>query len=90
MYFVFQGNCTWVCGGRRVVLQRTRLSELREAERLVLRKVALAKLQALHLGVTLRLPPGQSISLFTRSQLPYFETHLEGLSPCLEACLLLA
>ncbi|KAK3927087.1 Rho GTPase-activating protein 6 [Frankliniella fusca] len=52
-----QGSCTWSCGGRRVQLpESTPLLQLSEVERQVLQKVALAKLQALNLGVAIRIP----------------------------------
>ncbi|CAL7936435.1 unnamed protein product [Xylocopa violacea] len=56
-----QGKCTWAgTGGRRVTLQDTSLRSLSEIERKVLRKVAVAKLQALNLGVHIR-PPSESL-----------------------------
>ncbi|XP_012282265.1 uncharacterized protein LOC105700706 isoform X2 [Orussus abietinus] len=52
-----QGKCTWAgTGGRRVTLQDTPLRVLSEVERKVLCKVAVAKLQALNLGVHIRPP----------------------------------
>lgn len=45
--------------GRQVTLQDTTLLQLTEVERRVLQKVALAKLQALNLGVTVRIPSGK-------------------------------
>ncbi|XP_034237562.1 uncharacterized protein LOC117643033 [Thrips palmi] len=52
-----QGNCTWSSGSRRVQLaESTPLLQLSEVERQVLQKVALAKLQALNLGVAIRVP----------------------------------
>ncbi|KOC60440.1 Rho GTPase-activating protein 6 [Habropoda laboriosa] len=56
-----QGKCTWAgTGGRRVTLQDTSLRSLSEIERKVLCKVAVAKLQALNLGVHIR-PPSESL-----------------------------
>ncbi|XP_071863028.1 rho GTPase activating protein at 102A isoform X2 [Bombus fervidus] len=56
-----QGKCTWAgTGGRRVTLQDTPLRSLSEIERKVLCKVAVAKLQALNLGVHIR-PPSESL-----------------------------
>ncbi|XP_052123709.1 uncharacterized protein LOC113207232 isoform X2 [Frankliniella occidentalis] len=52
-----QGSCTWSSGSRRVQLaETTPLLQLSEVERQVLQKVALAKLQALNLGVAIRIP----------------------------------
>ncbi|XP_078049076.1 rho GTPase activating protein at 102A [Augochlora pura] len=57
-----QGKCTWAgTSGRRVTLQDTPLRSLSEVERKVLCKVAVAKLQALNLGVHIR-PPSESLS----------------------------
>ncbi|XP_014606230.1 PREDICTED: uncharacterized protein LOC106787951 [Polistes canadensis] len=56
-----QGKCTWAgTGGRRVTLQDTSLRSLSEIERKVLCRVAVAKLQALNLGVHIR-PPSESL-----------------------------
>ncbi|XP_014473881.1 PREDICTED: uncharacterized protein LOC106744012 [Dinoponera quadriceps] len=56
-----QGKCTWAgTAGRRVTLQDTQLRTLSEIERKVLCKVAVAKLQALNLGVHIR-PPSESV-----------------------------
>ncbi|KAK9305229.1 hypothetical protein QLX08_003666 [Tetragonisca angustula] len=56
-----QGKCTWAgTSGRRVTLQDTSLRSLSEIERKVLCKVAVAKLQALNLGVHIR-PPSESL-----------------------------
>ncbi|XP_076675736.1 rho GTPase activating protein at 102A isoform X2 [Andrena cerasifolii] len=56
-----QGKCTWAgTAGRRVTLQNTPLRSLSEIERKVLCKVAVAKLQALNLGVHIR-PPSESL-----------------------------
>ncbi|XP_012534160.1 uncharacterized protein LOC105835425 isoform X2 [Monomorium pharaonis] len=55
-----QGKCTWAgTGSRRVTLQDTSLRTLSDIERKVLCKVAVAKLQALNLGVHIR-PPSES------------------------------
>ncbi|XP_047112193.1 uncharacterized protein LOC124788950 [Schistocerca piceifrons] len=52
-----QGNCTWSnVSGRQVQLSDVPLLQLSEPERLVLAQVALAKLRALNLGVTVRVP----------------------------------
>ncbi|KAG5347403.1 RHG06 protein, partial [Acromyrmex charruanus] len=56
-----QGKCTWAgTGSRRVTLQDTSLRTLSDIERKVLCKVAVAKLQALNLGVHIR-PPCESL-----------------------------
>ncbi|XP_076620611.1 rho GTPase activating protein at 102A isoform X2 [Colletes latitarsis] len=56
-----QGKCMWAgTAGRRVTLQDTPLRSLSEVERKVLCKVAVAKLQALNLGVHIR-PPSESL-----------------------------
>ncbi|XP_066997768.2 uncharacterized protein [Anabrus simplex] len=52
-----QGRCTWTSvSGRTVTLTDTSLLQLSEPEAQVLHQVALAKLQALNLGVTIRVP----------------------------------
>uniref|UniRef100_A0A1B6E243 Rho-GAP domain-containing protein n=1 Tax=Clastoptera arizonana TaxID=38151 RepID=A0A1B6E243_9HEMI len=52
-----QGNCMWTnVTGKSVTLSDTSLLNLTEIERKVLQKVALAKLQALNLGVNIRIP----------------------------------
>ncbi|XP_050464805.1 uncharacterized protein LOC126858485 [Cataglyphis hispanica] len=57
-----QGKCTWAgTGNRRVTLQDTPLRTLSDIERKVLCKVAVAKLQALNLGVHIR-PPSETLS----------------------------
>lgn len=62
--FFFQGKCTWAgTAGRRVTLQDTPLRSLSEIERKVLCKVAVAKLQALNLGVHIRPPSGKSFMI---------------------------
>ncbi|XP_057319246.1 uncharacterized protein LOC130663795 [Microplitis mediator] len=56
-----QGKCTWAgTSGRRVTLQDIPLRVLSEVERKVLCRVAVAKLQALNLGVHIR-PPSESL-----------------------------
>lgn len=61
---VFQGHCTWAnVSGRQVTLTDTSLLTLCELERRMLQKVAVAKLQALNLGVTVRIPSGKCISV---------------------------
>lgn len=55
-----QGKCTWAgTGSRRVTLQDTSLRALSDIEKKVLCKVAVAKLQALNLGVHIRPPSGK-------------------------------
>ncbi|XP_063911660.1 rho GTPase-activating protein 6-like isoform X3 [Zophobas morio] len=52
-----QGGCVWSnLTGRQVVLGVTTLLQLTDVERKVLQKVALAKLQALNLGVAIKVP----------------------------------
>ncbi|XP_065158783.1 uncharacterized protein RhoGAP102A [Atheta coriaria] len=52
-----KGSCCWnSVTGKQVVLTDTPLQQLSEIERKVLQKVALAKLQALNLGVTVKIP----------------------------------
>ncbi|KAG8311069.1 Rho GTPase-activating protein 6 [Homalodisca vitripennis] len=52
-----QGNCQWTnVAGRTITLGDTSLLHLSDIERRVLQKVALAKLQALNLGVAIRIP----------------------------------
>jgi hypothetical protein len=48
--------------GRQVTLTDTSLLALCELERRMLQKVAIAKLQALNLGVAVRIPSGTYIS----------------------------
>ncbi|XP_025835981.1 uncharacterized protein LOC108739746 isoform X2 [Agrilus planipennis] len=58
-----QGNCTWNnVTGRQVLLNDTTLLQLSEVERRVLRQVALAKLQALNLGVNIKIPTDSTSS----------------------------
>ncbi|KAG5885856.1 hypothetical protein JTB14_035876 [Gonioctena quinquepunctata] len=55
-----QGSCVWNnVTGRQVILSDTSLLHLTEIERKVLQKVAIAKLQALNLGVTVK-PPSEN------------------------------
>ncbi|KAG8224801.1 hypothetical protein J437_LFUL002246 [Ladona fulva] len=55
------GGCRWNCieTGRQVRLTDTNLLMISEVERRVLQKVALAKLQALNLGASVRVPTGE-------------------------------
>ncbi|XP_015593201.1 uncharacterized protein LOC107266824 [Cephus cinctus] len=56
-----QGKCTWAgASGRKVTLQDTPLRVLSDVERKVLCQVAVAKLQALNLGVHIR-PPNETL-----------------------------
>ncbi|XP_076175535.1 rho GTPase activating protein at 102A isoform X3 [Ptiloglossa arizonensis] len=65
-----QGKCMWAgTAGRRVTLQDTSLRSLSEIERKVLCKVAVAKLQALNLGVHIR-PPSESLGSSTVATKP--------------------
>ncbi|XP_056640965.1 uncharacterized protein LOC130447933 [Diorhabda sublineata] len=52
-----QGSCIWGnTSGRQVILGDTSLLNLTDIERKVLQKVAIAKLQALNLGVNIKVP----------------------------------
>ncbi|XP_060531686.1 uncharacterized protein LOC132705231 [Cylas formicarius] len=52
-----RGSCVWnSINGRQVVLGDTNLLHLTEIERKVLQKVSIAKLQALNLGVAVKIP----------------------------------
>lgn len=65
LFCIFKGKCTWAgTNGRRVTLQDTSLRVLSEVERKVLCRVAVAKLQALNLGVHIRPPSGKSRILY--------------------------
>lgn len=60
IFLSLQGSCCWnSVTGKQVVLTDTPLQQLSEIERKVLQKVALAKLQALNLGVTVKIPSGK-------------------------------
>jgi hypothetical protein len=60
-----QGGCVWSSlTGRQVILGATTLLQLTDVERKVLQKVALAKLQALNLGVAIKVPSGITYFLF--------------------------
>lgn len=57
---LLKGGCVWSnVTGRQVVLTDTTLLNLTEVERKVLQKVALARLQALNLGVAVKIPSGK-------------------------------
>ncbi|XP_021919364.1 uncharacterized protein LOC110829683 isoform X2 [Zootermopsis nevadensis] len=59
-----QGHCTWTnVTGRQVTLTDTSLLTLCELERRMLQKVAVAKLQALNLGVSVRIPSEAVVSV---------------------------
>lgn len=59
-FALFKGGCVWTSvTGRQVVLGDTTLLNLTEVERKVLQKVALARLQALNLGVAVKIPSGK-------------------------------
>lgn len=45
--------------GKQVVLGDTTLLQLSDIERKILQKVALAKLQALNLGINIKIPTGE-------------------------------
>ncbi|XP_069704355.1 uncharacterized protein [Periplaneta americana] len=59
-----QGHCCWTnVTGRQVTLTDTSLLSLCELERRMLQKVAVAKLQALNLGVAVRIPSETVVSV---------------------------
>ncbi|XP_066146671.1 uncharacterized protein RhoGAP102A [Euwallacea fornicatus] len=67
-----RGNCVWnSVSGRQVILQDTNLLHLTEVERKVLQKVAIAKLQALNLGVTVKVPTENVGSVPAKKRRPY-------------------
>ncbi|XP_071452495.1 uncharacterized protein RhoGAP102A isoform X2 [Hetaerina americana] len=69
-----QGDCRWNCvdTNRQVSLGDTNLLMLSEVERRVLQKVALAKLQALNLGASVRIPTGEeAIAVAKPRRRPY-------------------
>ncbi|XP_011641026.1 uncharacterized protein LOC105429617 [Pogonomyrmex barbatus] len=71
-----QGKCTWAgTGGRRVTLQETSLRTLSDIERKILCKVAVAKLQALNLGVHIR-PPNESLGTGSATTKPKRRAYL--------------
>ncbi|KAL7286588.1 hypothetical protein TKK_0019215 [Trichogramma kaykai] len=71
-----QGKCTWAgTSGRRVTLQDTPLRQLSDIERKILSVVAVAKLQALNLGVQIR-PPAESLSGGSSSSKPKRRAYL--------------
>ncbi|XP_034935708.1 uncharacterized protein [Chelonus insularis] len=71
-----QGKCTWAgTGGRRVTLQDIPLRVLSEVEQKVLCKVAVAKLQALNLGVHIR-PPSETLGSSSVSNKPKRRAYL--------------
>uniref|UniRef100_A0A0C9QV41 Arhgap6 protein n=1 Tax=Fopius arisanus TaxID=64838 RepID=A0A0C9QV41_9HYME len=71
-----QGKCTWAgSSGRRVTLQDIPLRALSEVERKVLCRVAVAKLQALNLGVHIR-PPSESLGTGSISNKPKRRAYL--------------
>ncbi|XP_063991807.1 uncharacterized protein Rhogap102a [Diachasmimorpha longicaudata] len=71
-----QGKCTWAgTNGRRVTLQDIPLRALSEVERKVLCRVAVAKLQALNLGVHIR-PPNESLGTGSISNKPKRRAYL--------------
>ncbi|RZF47061.1 hypothetical protein LSTR_LSTR011798 [Laodelphax striatellus] len=69
-----QGNCVWTnVTGRSVTVEDTPLLQLTDVERRLLQKVALAKLQALNLGVAIRTP---SEAVSSTVQKPKRRAHL--------------
>ncbi|KAK9875866.1 hypothetical protein WA026_009653 [Henosepilachna vigintioctopunctata] len=70
--WVPQGNCVWnSVTGRQVILDDTTLLQLSEIERKVLQKVAIAKLQALNLGVAIKIPSECSEPVTPKKKRPY-------------------
>ncbi|ERL92845.1 hypothetical protein D910_10152, partial [Dendroctonus ponderosae] len=66
------GSCVWnSLSGRQVILQDTDLLHLSEVERKVLQKVAIAKLQALNLGVCVKVPTENIGAIPTKKRRPY-------------------
>ncbi|ENN79300.1 hypothetical protein YQE_01373, partial [Dendroctonus ponderosae] len=66
------GSCVWnSLSGRQVILQDTDLLHLSELERKVLQKVAIAKLQALNLGVCVKVPTENIGAIPTKKRRPY-------------------
>lgn len=58
--FKFQGHCTWASlSGRRVELRPFCLLQITDAERHVLHKIALNRLNALNLGCPIVIPKGK-------------------------------
>ena len=53
--------------GRVVTLEQTTLLHICELERLTLQQLALAKLQALNLGCTIRIPKGKLHLFFIKN-----------------------
>uniref|UniRef100_A0AAR5QGE6 Uncharacterized protein n=1 Tax=Dendroctonus ponderosae TaxID=77166 RepID=A0AAR5QGE6_DENPD len=67
-----RGSCVWnSLSGRQVILQDTDLLHLSELERKVLQKVAIAKLQALNLGVCVKVPTENIGAIPTKKRRPY-------------------
>jgi hypothetical protein len=63
-----QGSCRWTDGsGRCVRLTDTSLLTLSEVERRALQQAALARLQQINLGTTIKIPEGIPIGLFNRN-----------------------
>ncbi|XP_050298074.1 uncharacterized protein LOC126737287 [Anthonomus grandis grandis] len=70
--WINRGSCIWnSVTGRQVILQDTNLLHLTEVERKVLQKVAIAKLQALNLGVSVKVPTEIIGSVPTKKRRPY-------------------
>ena len=60
VFYLFQGNCHWVCaGGRRVELRITSLTKLCDGERQALQQIALQRLFELDLGCNISVPKGK-------------------------------
>ncbi|XP_022901531.2 uncharacterized protein [Onthophagus taurus] len=66
-----QGSCIWnSLSGKQVLLNESNLIHLTEVERKVLQKVALAKLQALNLGVSVKLPSDNVTTVTAKPKRP--------------------
>ncbi|XP_044748073.1 uncharacterized protein LOC123309170 [Coccinella septempunctata] len=67
-----QGSCVWTSvSGRQVILSDSSLLQLSEIERKVLQKVAIAKLQALNLGVNIKVPTETAASAVPKKRRPH-------------------
>ena len=66
-FCIFQGNCCWESvSGKTVTLTGSSLIHLTELERLVLQKIAHARLQALQLGCSIHIPKGKGPFTFKK------------------------
>ncbi|XP_017768405.1 PREDICTED: uncharacterized protein LOC108556706 [Nicrophorus vespilloides] len=66
-----KGSCIWTSvTGKQVILADTTLQHLSDVERKILQKVALDKLQALNLGVTVKVP-SDNVVVVPKKRRPY-------------------